>query len=316
MKLSNICSLLFCCFMSLTADAQVTGVSCCDWMMLKRQKLGEFQLSKDIKADGVEMDMGSLGKRVYFDSRFRLYPAPYDSTETVKPLIYNKVEIEKFRGTADSLGVRVSSIAMSGFFAQNFLKRPNYRTLVLDCLNTMAYFGCRVAFLPLGGSGHDWETEGSEAYNMLVERLAAVGEMAAQRDMVIGIRTGMPAAFGKRLVDKANNIYKKRSNGKCGIAIYYNLQDACDNGWDICKELTLLGSQRVCQIHCSNTDSVTLRNDPEIDLPKILGTLKKIGYKGWLTVERSRNAKDVKNVRGNYGDNVAYIKETIKEYDK
>ena len=47
-------------------------------------------------------------------------------------------------------------------------------------------------------------------------------------------------------------------------------------------------------------------------MPAIRKTLKKIKYKGWLTVERSRNAKDVRNVRGNFGDNVAYLKEVFK----
>ena len=32
-------------------------VAACDWMMLKRQKLGEFQLTRYINADGAEMDM-------------------------------------------------------------------------------------------------------------------------------------------------------------------------------------------------------------------------------------------------------------------
>ena len=35
-------------------------IAVCDWMILKRQKLGAFQLTKDIGADGVEVDMGSL----------------------------------------------------------------------------------------------------------------------------------------------------------------------------------------------------------------------------------------------------------------
>ena len=52
------------------ALAQIEGISCCDWMMLKRQKLGAFALAKDINADGVEMDMGGLGRRVLFDNRF------------------------------------------------------------------------------------------------------------------------------------------------------------------------------------------------------------------------------------------------------
>ena len=46
-------------------------VAACDWMMLKRQKLGEFQLAKDINADGVEVDMGPLGKRVLFENKLR-----------------------------------------------------------------------------------------------------------------------------------------------------------------------------------------------------------------------------------------------------
>ena len=33
-------------------------VAACDWMMLKRQKIGEFKLAREIGADGVEMDMG------------------------------------------------------------------------------------------------------------------------------------------------------------------------------------------------------------------------------------------------------------------
>ena len=46
-------------------------VGVCDWMILKRQKLGEFQLAKDLGCDGLEMDMGGLGKRMAFDNKMR-----------------------------------------------------------------------------------------------------------------------------------------------------------------------------------------------------------------------------------------------------
>ena len=46
-------------------------VAACDWMMLKRQKIGEFQLARDIEADGIEMDMGPLGQREQFDNKLR-----------------------------------------------------------------------------------------------------------------------------------------------------------------------------------------------------------------------------------------------------
>jgi hypothetical protein len=36
-------------------------------------------------------------------------------------------------------------------------------------------------------------------------------------------------------------------------------------------------------------------------------------WTGWLVVERSRNAQDVRNVRGNFSTNVAYLKEIFQK---
>lgn len=264
-------------------------VAACDWMMLKRQKLGEFQLARDINADGVEVDMGPLGKRVLFDNKLR------------EPVFQ-----QLFRRTADSLGIAVPSIAMSGFFAQSFLERENYKDLIVDCLNTMDVMGARVAFLPLGGSGNEWKQPG-EAHQEMVRRLHEVGEMALARGKVIAIRTQQDA--------RADLALLKEVNSK-GIKIYYNLQDAVDQGLCPCKELKTLGAENIAQIHASLTDSVTLDKDPRIDLHKVKKTLDKMKWSGWLVVERSRNANDVRNVRGNFGTNVAYLKEIFQKLIK
>ncbi len=270
---------------SLLAQQQYR-VAACDWMMLKRQKLGEFQLAKDIKADGVEMDMGPLGKRILFENKLR---EPHFQ--------------QLFRRTADSLGVEVPSIAMSGFFAQSFLKRENYKDLVEDCLKTMDVMGAKIAFLPLGGSGHEWKQPG-EAHNEMVKRLREVGEMAFASGKTIAIRTQLSACENINILKEID----------CeGIKIYYNLQDAVDKGLDPSKELKKLGKNRIAQIHASLTDSVTLDKDPRIDLHKVKKVLDKMKWTGWLVVERSRNAKDVRNVRGNFGTNVAYLKEIFQE---
>ena len=266
--------------------AQTYKVAACDWMMLKRQKLGEFQLAHDIKADGIEMDMGPLGKRQLFDNKLR--DAHFQ---------------QLFRRTADSLGVQVPSLAMSGFFAQSFLKRDNYKELIEDCLQSMDVMGAKIAFLPLGGSGQEWKTPGS-ARNELVRRLHEVGEMALKQGKVIAIRTQLPS--------RANLILLREVNSE-GIQIYYNLQDAVDQGIDPCKDLKQLGGKHIAQIHASLTDSVTLDQDPRIDMHKVKKTLDKMKWSGWLVVERSRNAHDTRNVRGNYGTNVAYLKEVFQK---
>jgi len=261
-------------------------VAVCDWMILKRQKLGSFQLAKDISADGVEVDMGGLGQRWTFDNRF-----------------HEPAEGEHFRRTADSLGICVPSIAMSGFFAQNFIRRSNYMVPVADCLHTMDVFGATVAFLPLGGSGTDWQRSGTADRRELVRRLHAVGEMARAQGKVIAIRTALNAADDIRLLKEI---------GSEGIKIYYNLQDAVDQGRNPAAEILKLGSSRIAQIHASLTDSVTLDRDPRIDMTAVRRALDRIDYSGWLVVERSRDAGDVRNVKGNFGTNVAYLKEIFK----
>src|SRR4051812_39323230 len=73
-------------------------IAVCDWMILKRQKLGAFQLTKDIGADGVEVDMGGLGDRETFDNQ-----------------LANADVRQQFLEKSRELGVEICSLAMSGF---------------------------------------------------------------------------------------------------------------------------------------------------------------------------------------------------------
>ena len=42
-------------------------------------------------------------------------------------------------------------------------------------------------------------------------------------------------------------------------------------------------------------------------------TLDKMGWSGWLVVERSRDKDDVRNVKKNYGTNIKYLKKVFQE---
>lgn len=140
-------------------------VGVCDWMVLKRQKLGEFQLAKDLGCDGVEMDMGGLGKREMFDNKMR-----------------NPEDAARFKFVADSLGIRIGAIAMSGFYGQDLTKRDNYLALMGDCFDTMDKMGhVKVAFLPWADvvtSGLPTKRKGKRLSNgcMRLERLRRAAE--------------------------------------------------------------------------------------------------------------------------------------------
>ena len=260
-------------------------VAACDWMMLKRQKLGDFKLSHEIGADGVEMDMGGLGKRDTFDNKLHQ--------------VYFQ---ELFKKTAAEYQIEVPSIAMSGFYGQSFLKHRNYRVLIDDCIKTMQVMGAKIAYLPLGGCGNDWKTD-DEQRRRLVSRLHVAGEMAHSEGLVIGIRTGLSAKEDIKLLEQINSE---------GIQIYFSVQEALDNKRDLYKELKTLGRKRICQIHISETDGVTLPHSKNIDMHRVKEQLDKMGWSGWLVVERSRDAGDVRNVKKNFGMNIRYLKEVFQ----
>ena len=260
-------------------------IAVCDWMILKRQKIGSFQLVREMNGDGVELDMGGLGKRERFDNKLR---EPHFQ--------------QLFRETAEKFQQEVPSVAMSGFYGQSFLERSNYKELVQECLDAMKVMSAKVAFLPLGGIKAGWEND-PELYALVVKRLKEVGELAASEGLVIGIETQLDAKGEVKLLKDIHSP---------GIKIYFKFQNALDNGRDLCKELKTLGKERICQIHCTDTDGVTLPYNERLDMKKVKKTLDKMGWSGWLVVERSRDKDDVHNVRKNYGTNIEYLKKIFQ----
>lgn len=267
------------------AEGERYKISVCDWMILKRQKIGEFALAREIGCDGIEVDMGGLGKRDTFDNKLR-YPH------------FQKL----FREKAQENKVEISSIAMSGFYGQSILARDNYVDLVQDCLNTMKAMDVKTAFLPLGPCDL---AKNPEIRPELVRRMKVIGDMAAREGRIIGIETSLDAQGDVELLKEI---------GSKGIKIYFKFQNALEAGRDVCTELKILGHDNLCElIHCTDTDGVTLDKNTRLDLKRVKKTLDSMGWSGWLVIERSRDASDVHNVKKNYGTNAAYLKSIFQD---
>jgi L-ribulose-5-phosphate 3-epimerase len=251
-----------------------------DLMILKRQKLGAFQLTKDIGADGVEVDMGGLGTRPTFDNQLL--------TDSIRQQFLNK---------AKDLSLEIPSLAMSGYYAQSFCGRDEYKRSIEDCITTMKLMNVKIAFLPMGVQCDLLKNPGVR--DSVVARLKVAGKMAQAAGVVIGIETPLSAADQLKLLKEI---------GSPAIKIYFNFSDALSAGRDLYQELKTLGAKNICQIHCTNKDGVWLQNDPQIDMAKVKATLDKMKWSGWLVVERSRDAKEPSNVKKNFGANTTYLK--------
>jgi len=256
-----------------------------DLMLLKRQKLGAITLTGQLKADGVEVDMGGLGTRPTFDNQLL--------TDSVR---------KQFLTTAEENNVEIFSLAMTGYYAQSFCGRVEYKRSIEDCIKTMQLMNVKTAFLPLGVQC-DLRKK-PEVRDSVIARLKVAGKMAQQAGVVIGIETALSAKEEVQLLKEI---------GSPAIKIYFNFSNPLKEGRDLISELKILGKDRICMIHATNKDSVWLQNDPQIDMYKVKKCLDEMGWSGWLVIERSRDAKKPSDTKYNYGANTEYLKKVFQE---
>lgn len=266
--------------LALMAQKQQYKIGLIDLMLLKRQKVGAISLTKQIGADGIEIDMGGLGNRPTFDNQ----------------LLIDSVR-EKFIQSAKENHIEIFSVAMTGYYAQSFCGRTEYQQSIEDCIKTMQLLHVKTAFLPLGVQCD--LVKNPTIRDSVVARLQWAGKKAKEAGVIIGIETSLSAAEEIKLLKEINSP---------AIKIYFNFSNPLKEGRDLYNELKILGRDRICMIHASNKDSVWLQNDPQIDIKKIKQTLDAIKWSGWLVIERSRDAAKPKDVKGNYGANTAYLK--------
>jgi len=255
-----------------------------DLMLLKRQKLGAVTLTAQLKADGVEVDMGGLGNRPTFENQLL--------TDSVR---------QQFLQTAKENKVEIFSLAMTGYYAQSFCGRTEYIRSIEDCIKTMQLMNVKQAFLPLGVQCD--LRKNPAVRDSVVARLKVAGKMAEQAGVIIGIETALSAKEEVQLLKEI---------GSPAIKIYFNFSNPLKEGRDLITELKILGKDRISMIHATNKDSVWLENDTQVDLYKVKKTLDEMGWSGWLVIERSRDAKKPSDTKYNYGANTAYLKKVFQ----
>ena len=274
--------------MSLFASASKTRyrVAVIDLMILKRQKLGAVQLANEIGADGLEVDMGGLGNRDTFDNKF-----------------FDKDFRSNYINHLKKFNIEICSVAMTGFYAQSLATRATYKKMIADCLATCKLLGAKNAFLPLGVQGD--LVKNPELRPVLVKRLKKIGKMAKKAGVVVGIETAL---------DAKGEVALLKEIGSKNIKIYFNFSNPLKNGLSLLNELKTLGARNISMIHCTDEDGVWLENNPRLNMHAVKDVLDNMGWKGWLVIERSRDASlSPRMVLENFGANTRYVKSIFQE---
>jgi L-ribulose-5-phosphate 3-epimerase len=259
-------------------------IAASDWMMLKRQTPGALTRAKECELDGVEVDMGPLGKRPDFQNKLR-------------EADFRAAYLEQ----AKKLGLQISSFAMSAFYGQSVAEHPKAEQFCNDWIDLMPQLGTKVGFLPVIFRKED---QPDVAVGKVVALMKKVAPRAEKLGVIIGLNTSLDAAGNKKLLDAV---------ASPAVRIAYNCGEAVDANRDIYSELQTLGKDRISQVIPTLSDGVWLENDKRIDVPKLKQVLDDIGWRGWLVLQRSREKDKAGDVKYNFGGNAKYLKSVFQQ---
>jgi sugar phosphate isomerase/epimerase len=232
------------------AEQRRFKLGACDWSIGKMGDPGAFEVAKEIGLDGVQVSLGTAGD----DMRLR------------KPEVQ-----QQFKEAAKKAGLQVASLAIGELNSIPYKSDPRTVQWVSDSIDVCKAFGVRVVLLAF--FGNDDLRDDKAGVDEVVRRLKAVAPRAEKAGVILGIESWLSA-------DQHLEILKRV--GSKAVQVYYDVCNSNDRGYDIYKEIRLLG-KRICEFHAKENGS--LLGQGKVDFHKVRAALDDIGYRGWLQIE-------------------------------
>jgi sugar phosphate isomerase/epimerase len=132
--------------------------------------------------------------------------------------------------------------------------------------------GVRVVLLAFFGKG-DLRDDKS-GVDEVVRRLRAVSPRAEKAGVALGVESWLSAEQHLDILDRV---------GSKTVQVYYDVCNATDRGYDIFREIRLLGRNRICEFHAKENGA--LLGQGKVDFQKVREALDDIGYRGWIQIE-------------------------------
>ncbi len=226
-------------------------IGACDWSLGQQARLEAFDVAKRLGLDGVQIS----------------YNSALDEAHLSKPDVRQAV-----KAAAKRTGVAVASLAIGRLNEVPYKSEPRTEEWVFNAVDAARDLGVRnvlLAFFAKNDLRND--DAGKRA---VIERLKKVAPHAEKQGITLAIESYLSA---EEHLDIINAV------GSKAVRVYYDFRNATDAGYDIYREIPLLGTTNIVEIHMKENGHL-LGKGP-LDWPRIRRELDKIGYRGWMQIE-------------------------------
>jgi L-ribulose-5-phosphate 3-epimerase len=232
---------------------QQLRISACDWSIGKSSDPGAFDVAKEIGLEGVQVNLGNLQNNLHLRDKSR-----------------QQLYLDKSKES----GIEISSLAIAELNNVSYKEDPQTEIWVSDSIDVAKNLGVKVILLAFF---HKNDLRGDEKGKQeVIRRLKNVAPKAEGMGITLGIESYLSAT---ELVDIIQKV------GSNAIKVYYDFRNSADAGYDVIKEIKLLGKEAICELHMK--ENGFLLGKGTLDWKQIGETLIEMGYigDGWMQIE-------------------------------
>ncbi len=223
----------------------------CDWSIGQRASPKAFETAKAIGLDGVQVSLGTTKDNMH-----------------LRQAAIQELYIQ----SSQSTGVKIASLAIGELNEVPYKSEPQTQEWVHDSIDVANVLGCQVVLLAFFGKGD--LRDDPKGKKEVIRRLKEVAPKAEKQDVYLAIESWLSAEEHLDIIEKV---------GSSHVKVYYDVANSTTMGYDIFKEMRLLGTDHICEVHAKENGQ--LLGNGEVDFDKVRKVLNEIGYKDWIILE-------------------------------
>ncbi len=190
-------------------------------------------------------------------------------------LSLSRPEVQRaYQDATKSSGVAIASFAIGELNNVPFKSDLRADRWLEEGIGIAKAMGVKIILVPFFGAGElRNDRRGMEEVGLRLRRLAPIAERAG---VVLALESYLSAEDHLWLLDRV---------GSPAVKLYYDVANSRAAGWDIFREIRLLGD-KIVEFHAK--DDTDLYGKGSMDFVAVRKAMEEIGYSGWLILEGSK----------------------------
>lgn len=189
---------------------------------------------------------------------------------------------KQFLAEAEKTGVVVASTCIGHFNRYPVFADPRAKRWLEGTIDATKALNAKVILVPFFGSAGDMRIKGTSRpdpakRDKAIEVLKSVAEKAESTGISLALENTLSAE---------DNMYMVEKVGSPAVRVYYDIGNSTNNGYDVPKEIRMLGNNLIAQFHFK--DRGTLLGQGQVDMAQVAAAVRDIDYEGWIVLETSK----------------------------